>query len=324
LSRAEKVEFITFDPKKATLKEVHNLLLGGVAPRPIALVSTISKSGINNLAPFSFFNAFGANPPYVAFSPSYSGKDGSAKDTLINVQDIPECVVHAVSYSIVQQINLASTPYVSGIDEILKAGFTPIKSDVVKPKRIKESPVHMECRVDKMIPLGGISGSGNLVLCQVLKFHIEKSLLKEDSIDPHHIDLVGRNSGSYYTRASGNAIFEVAKPTDIGMGIDQLPKYIQESKILTGNNLGQLGGLPSLPTDKQVMGFIESFNKNDGKIQNKENERLHYSVLCGLAYSIFSEDSTEGKKLIETASKKALDENDIDFAIKALLSINLL
>ena len=156
--------FISVDPDHSDLKEVHNLLLGGVTPRPIALVSTLSAEGVPNLAPFSFYNAFGANPPYIAFSPALSGRDGSAKDTLLNLQDVPECVVHAVSHDIVEQMSLASSAFGPEVDEFIKAGFTALPSEKVKPFRVAESPFHMECQVEQIIPLGGTNGSGNLVL----------------------------------------------------------------------------------------------------------------------------------------------------------------
>jgi len=322
MEKRNAFDFVTIDPKKASLKEVHNLLLGGVAPRPIALVSTISVDGINNLAPFSYFNAFGANPPYVGFSPGFSGKDGSAKDTLNNVQSIPECVVHAVPYDIVQQISLASTPYPPEVDEITKSGFTTLESDLVRPKRIKESPFQMECKVQKIIPLGGTNGSGNLVLCEVVKFHVDQNCLKNGTIDPQAIDLIGRNSSSYYTRASGQAIFDVPKPNTMGMGIDQLPVNIRESKVLTANNLGQLGGLEVLPNTSHVKAFMLSFDLEKDHVGD-DLENLDYEELYQAGYSIVSSNRQMGSELIEKAAAKALDEDDIDFAIKALLSLEM-
>lgn len=315
-------EFITIDPKEAPLKEVHNLMLGGVAPRPIALVSTISADGINNLSPFSFFNAFGANPPYLAFSPSFSGRDGSAKDTLKNVQAIPECVVHAVTYDIVQQISLASTPYPAEVDEIIKSGFTTLESDLVRPKRIQESPFQMECKVQQIIPLGGTNGSGNLVLCEVLKFHVDRNCLTDGIIDPHAIDLIGRNSSNYYTRASGQAIFDVPRPKSLSIGIDQLPTHIKESKVLTANHLGQLGGLEVLPDTEEVKAFMGSFDAQKDH-DGGDLENLGYEELYLAAYSIISSNRKMGRELIEKAAAKALDGGDVHFAVKALLSMGM-
>ncbi len=320
------MNFIAIDPEKSTLKEVHNLLLGGVAPRPVALVSTISEDGINNLAPFSFFNAFGANPPYVAFSPAFSGRDGSAKDTYNNLKKIPECVVQVVTYDLVHQVSLSSTAYKANVDEFIKGGFTPIDSDIVKPKRVKESPLHMECKAEQIISLGGKNASGNLVICKVVKFHVSDHLFRDGIIDPHLIDLVGRNSSNYYTRASGNAIFEVKKPRGIGIDIDQLPQFIKESKILSANNLGQLGNVSSFPNREETQAFLKSCKKIEISAENIINMRDddNYTNVFNAGYSFWQRDPVKAKDLMETAAKKALDTQDVDFGILALQSIEFL
>ena len=200
------------DPKNASIQEVHKLLLGGVGPRPIALVSTISEDGINNLSPFSFFNAFGANPPMVAFSPARRGRDGSLKDTYHNIMATKECVIQAVTHAIVEKVNIASTEWGPKVDEFERSGLTPIDSDLVKPKRVQESPFQMECKLHQMVHLGESNGSGNLTICEVLKFHVDESVMTQGQIDMRKIDLVSRMGGAFYCRAHGEALFELAKP----------------------------------------------------------------------------------------------------------------
>ncbi len=317
-------KFIAINPKESELRIVHNLLLGGVAPRPIALVSSISEEGINNLAPFSFFNAFGANPPCVAFSPSFSGKDGSAKDTLENVKKIPECVIQAVTYDLAEQVNLASTTYPKDIDEFVKSGLTPINSVLVKAKRVKESPFQMECRVEQIIPLGGEKASGNLVLCRVILFHVSEEIYKNGMIDPQLIDLVGRNSANYYTRASGKAIFEIQKPQGIGIGIDQLPEHIKRSNVLTARNLAQLGGMTALPPKESVVDFMHSFKTVNTDYSQDLLQAQDYRRICGVAFSLPVEEKERAMSLLETAAKKALEKQDVPFAMKALLTIPMI
>ncbi len=310
MSELKKAAFISIDPEKSDLKEIHNLLLSGVSPRPIALVSTVSEDGIDNLAPFSFFNAFGANPPYIAFSPAYSGRDGSAKDTLLNLEKIPECVVHAVPYDLVQQVSLASTAYSSDVSEFIKAGFDTLESEVVRPKRVKNSPFHMECQVEQIIPLGGKKGSGNLVLCKVVRFHVAESVIHEGKIYPDALDLVGRNGLNYYTRASGSALFRVNKPAGLGMGIDQLSAHIRESEILTGNDLGKLGSLEKFPDEESVQHYVSNLKKTSPE------KDYHKSILHGM--EMLESNHTQAKQNIEISAKAALNEGDIEFAIHVL------
>jgi flavin reductase (DIM6/NTAB) family NADH-FMN oxidoreductase RutF len=322
----KEMNFISVDPDHSTLREVHHLLLGGVAPRPIALVSTLSSDGINNLAPFSFFNAFGANPPYVAFSPSFSGRDGSAKDTYNNIKGIAECVIQVVTHDIIEQVNLSSTSYPPEIDEFIKCGFTAMDSDKVKPKRVKESPFHMECVVENVIALGGGNGSGNLVLCRIVKFHVSEHIFRDHVIQPDLIDLIGRNSANYYTRASANAIFELNRPKGIGIGIDQLPDYIKQSRILTANNLAQLGSIGNLKDKNKVTSFLESCKKieisADNNLKLKDDD--DYKNVFNKGFSLWSENPVKAREIIEIAAKKALELNEIDFALLALQSIEIL
>lgn len=308
-----KHTFITTDPKDAKVVDVHKLLLGGVAPRPIALVSTISSDGINNLSPFSFFNAFGANPPVVAFSPSRRGRDGSTKDTLHNLEATRECVVHAVSYDIVEQVSLASTEYPPEVDEFVKSGLSPLDSEFVRPKRVAESPFHMECKVVEIFPLGEKNGSGNLVICEVIKFHIAESVFTDGVINPNLINLVGRNSANYYTKAFDSAIFEIEKPiATLGIGIDQLPDHIKDSKTLTGNHLGKLGNIEALPSRDDVHSFVASLT--DSNFEPNDYQKAFVQAL-NIA------DKAQRDSQIEQAAIKALEENDNKFAIYALISI---
>lgn len=202
----------TLDPKNLSPKETLSLLTGGVSPRPIALVATISKDGINNLAPFSFFNAFGSNPPMVAFSPARRIRDGTLKDTYTNLMATQECVVQVVTYEMVKRVNLASAEFAPHVDEFNESGLTPIDSTRVQPKRVKESPFQMECKLWKMVPLGDGPGAGNLAICEVLLFHVSEAMIKDTVFHPDLLDLVARNGGDFYTRAKGEALFELPKP----------------------------------------------------------------------------------------------------------------
>lgn len=243
--------------KDLSIAEIQNWLGYAVAPRPICFASTIDKAGNVNLSPFSFFNIFSSNPPVCVFSPSRRVRDNTTKHTLENVLEVPEVVINMVSYSMVQQTSLASTEYVKGINEFEKAGFTPIKSVLVKPPRVKESPVQLECIVTQVIPLGTGNGAGNLVLAEVKMIHIDEAILDIDGkIDQHKIDLVARLGGNWYSRITSDSLFEVVKPlTTLGIGVDALPYDIKNSKILTGNHLGQLGNVMHLPTEEEIGAF---------------------------------------------------------------------
>ena len=238
------------DPKEVSLGKLHNTLLGSVGPRPIAFASTIDKDGNRNLSPFSFFNVFSANPPIAIFSPAKSGRTNTQKDTYNNVKEVAECVINIVNYPIVQQMSLSSTAYGPEVDEFEKAGLTAIPSEMVKPFRVKESPVQLECIVKEVVELGNEGGSGNLVICEIKLIHIDDAILNEEgTIDQNKIDLVGRMSGDYYVRANGDALFEVPKPIrQKGIGVDALPEAIRTSSILNGNDLGMLGNVKALPS----------------------------------------------------------------------------
>jgi len=209
----EENNFVCFDPGLTTIPEFHHLMLGAIAPRPIAFVSTIDAEGRPNLSPFSFFNAFGANPPVVVFSPSRRGMDASTKHTYDNVKVVPEVVINVVTFEMTQKVSDASADFPKGVNEFEMVGFTMLPSELVKPFRVKESPVQFECRVMQVIETGTGKAAGNLVICEILRMHVnEKMLDARGRIDQEKIDLVGRLGGDYYVRASGSALFRLAKP----------------------------------------------------------------------------------------------------------------
>ncbi len=240
----------TINPTEISTAVLQSYLQGAVAPRPIAFASTIDKNGVVNLSPFSFFNLFSTKPPILIFSPARRVRDNTIKHSLENVLEIDEVVINVVNYELVQQASLASTEYEKGVDEFVKAGLTALPSQFVKPPRVAESPVSFECKVKQIISMGNEGGAGNLILCEILLMHIKEEILDEKGlISPNKIDLIARLGGDWYCRASGNALFEVAKPlTTKGIGIDLLPEEIKYSKVLTGNNLAQLANIEKLPT----------------------------------------------------------------------------
>ncbi|MCK0129963.1 flavin reductase [Flavobacteriaceae bacterium F08102] len=248
---------LTIDPTQIPTSVLHGFLLSAVAPRPIAFASTIDAQGNPNLSPFSFFNVFSANPPILIFSPARRVSNNTTKHTLANVQEVKEVVINVINYSMVHQASLASTEYPKEVNEFEKAGFTMLASETVKPFRVAESPVQMECKVINIQPMGEEGGAGNLVICEVLKMHIDKTVLNEEGqIDQHKLDLVARAGGSYYTRAK-SGFFEIPKPLrNLGIGVDQLPKEIRESVVLTGNDLGMLANVEELPTAADVDNFV--------------------------------------------------------------------
>lgn len=248
---------LTLDPKELTIPILQKYLQNAIAPRPICFASTVNKDGEPNLAPFSFFNIFSSNPPIAVFSPAYSGRTGAAKDTLLNIHEVPEVVINVVTYDMVHQTSLASSPFARGVNEFIKSGFTPLASDLIKPFRVKESPVQFECKVIEVKELGKAGGAGNLVICEIIRMHIDPAVLNENNhIDTRKIDLVARMGDNWYCRAAGEALFEVAKPiTSIGIGMDQIPAHIRNSTVLTGNNLGLLGSVEEIPGQEEVSEF---------------------------------------------------------------------
>lgn len=252
---------ISLDPKDLKTSQIHQYLLHAVAPRPIAFASTVDKDGKPNLSPFSFFNVFSANPPVVIFSPARSGRTGATKNTLDNVREVPEVVINVVNYDLVQQASLSSTEYAKGVNEFEKAGLTAEPSVKIKPFRVKESPVQLECIVKEVVELGTQGGAGNLVIAEVVMIHVNENVIDPatNMIDQNKIDLVGRLGGDWYSRNSGAALFKVAKPlTTIGIGVDGIPENIRLSKVLTGNHLGQLGNVEKMPTPEDVRHYVNT------------------------------------------------------------------
>ncbi|MDO7170973.1 flavin reductase family protein [Mariniflexile sp. AS56] len=267
---------LSIDPKTLSTSKLHGYLLSAVAPRPIAFASTVDVDGNANLSPFSFFNVFSANPPILIFSPSRRVRDNTVKHTLKNVMATKEVVINVVSFEMVHQTSLSSTDYPEGVNEFEKAGFTMLKSDVVKPFRVAESPIQLECKVNDIIELGAEGGAGNLVICEVVKFHIDEDVLDADgSINQIKLDLVARAGGSYYSRAK-KGFFEIPKPlTTLGIGVDSFPEAIKNSMVLTGNDLGMLGNVERLPTMKDVQAFIEEVGANHPDIKTATHREKH-------------------------------------------------
>lgn len=267
---------LSITPKELTPVQVQAYLQAAVGPRPIALASTIDEDGNANLSPFSFFNIFSSNPPILIFSPARRVRNNTIKHTLINAEATKEVVINIVNYDIVQQISLASTEYGDGVDEFVKAGLTKIKSDVVKPYRVAESPVQLECKVNQIVPLGTEGGAGNLVICEVVKIHIHEHILNENgAIDQAKIDLVARMGGNWYTRANAG-MFEVEKPlTTLGIGVDSVPDEIKKSDIFVGNDLGKLGNIEHIPTTEEVSAFLNDNQEIKALLESNNKEEIY-------------------------------------------------
>lgn len=267
---------ISIEPHELSTGKLHGYLLGAVSPRPICFASTMDSKGNVNLSPFSFFNVFSAKPPILVFSPARRGRDNTTKHTYENVLEVPEVVINIVNYEMVQQVSLASTEYAKGINEFKKAGFTELPSEMVKPPRVAEAPVQLECKVNEVISLGNEGGAGNLVICEVVKLHIKEEILSGDgSIDPFKIDTVSRLGGNWYSRAKAG-LFEVPKPlTTLGMGVDSLPEDIRNSKILTGNDLGMLGNVENFPNTEEINTFINASEELKTLVESNNTKAIH-------------------------------------------------
>lgn len=275
----------SFEPKDISTKRLHSYLLSSIAPRPIAFASTIDAKGNPNLSPFSFFNVFSANPPILIFSPARRVKDNTTKHTLHNVEAVKEVVINVVNYDMVHQMSLSSTEYPEGINEFEKAGFTMLDSHNIRPFRVGESPVQMECKVNEIVKLGTKGGAGNLIICEVVKMHISEQILNKDkSINQEKLDLVARAGGSYYSRAKSD-FFEIPKPlSTLGIGIDALPEHIRNSMILTGNDLGMLGNLERLPSKEEVESFIKEVSERYPNIKLATHREKHRFAQNYLSY----------------------------------------
>ena len=295
---------ITIDPKDVAVPELHALMQGVVAPRPIAFASTVDRAGNVNLSPFSFFNMFSTNPPILIFSPSRRVRDNTTKHTLENVLEFPEVVINILNYSMVQQASLASTEYERGVNEFVKAGFTEAASQIVKPPRVAEAPAAFECRVKQVLPLGNEGGAGNLVICEVLLAHFKKDIFDaKGKIDPHKLDAVARMGGDWYCRAYGDALFEVEKPlARKGIGVDQLPDRIRLSNVLTGNDLGMLANVERIPTMEEIHEYHQH-----PKVQEVVIE--------------FDRDPVGLEEALHQLAQQYLKEGYVDIAWKILLQI---
>ncbi len=293
---------IKIDPKEIATAKLHAYMLGAIAPRPIAFASTMDKNGNPNLSPFSFFNAFGAHPPTIVFSPARRVRDNTIKHTLENIYETGEVVINAVNYEMVHQMSLTSVEFPKGVNEFTKSGFTPVTSEIVKPFRVKESPVQMECKVVEVKEMGTEGGAANLIICEILLMHVNENVLDANGrIDPHKIDLVARMGNDYYCRASGSAVFEVAKPsTKPAIGHDAIPERIRNSKVITGNNLGQLGHVEMLPTWLEV-----SLIRKDGRMQE--------------VFERFQLDEENMEHQLHLLAKEFLEEGRVMDAWKVLL-----
>ncbi len=267
--------FMVITPGEISTKQLHAYLLGSVAPRPICFASTIDKEGNPNLAPFSFFNVFGSKPPVCIFSPARRVRDNTIKHTLENIQETREVVINVVTYDMVQQMSLSSCEYPKGVNEFIKSGFTPVASEIVKPFRVKEAPVSLECKLMQIIETGTEGGAANLIICEIIKMHIDERILDEEQqIDPHKIDLVARMGKDFYCRASGDAVFEVPKPNqNLGVGMDALPATIRNSSILTGNDLGILANSTEIPLvsetgeDERLKMILQDYSNDEQLLQ---------------------------------------------------------
>ena len=275
----------TFDPKSISTGKLHGYLLSSVAPRPIAFASTIDAEGRPNLSPFSYFNVFSSNPPILVFSPARRVRNNTTKHTLENAEATKEVVINVVNYDIVQQMSLSSTEYPKEVNEFDKSGLTMLESETVKPFRVAESPVQFECKVNDIIKLGTEGGAGNLILCEILKFHIDDSVLNDDeTINQIKLDLVARAGGSFYSRAK-NGFFEIPKPlSTLGIGVDAMPDVVKNSMILTGNDLGMLGNVEELPSPSEIDNFINDVSERYPDIKEMSHRQKHKIARNYLSY----------------------------------------
>ncbi|RBQ08777.1 flavin reductase family protein [Pedobacter miscanthi] len=293
---------LTLNTSDLTPVELQNYLQYAIAPRPVCFASTVDAEGNINLSPFSFFNMFSTNPPICVFSPSRRVRDNTTKHTLENIHQIKECVINIVNYDMVQQMSLASTEYAKGVNEFEKAGFTMLKSDLVRPPRVAEAPVQFECVVNDVIPLGDSHGAGNLILAEIKLIHINEEILDESGkIDQHKIDLVARLGGDWYCRVTNDNLFKVAKPlAKLGIGVDRLPQSVRFSKVLTGNDLGMLGNVEHLPGDEEI-----------------DLISTHADVKEVLDATIG--DSTNRERELHELAKKFLNNGEVELALKIVL-----
>lgn len=295
----------SFDPGTMPVKDRYGLLVGTVAPRPIALASTLDQEGRLNLAPFSYFNVFSIAPPVLVVGPTLRGRDGTVKDTLANARATGEIVVNLVDHAMVEGASLSSSDYPPDVDEFAKAGFTPVPSEAVAPPRVGEAPVAFECAVTQIVELGNGPGAGHMLICEVKRVHLAEDVLGEDGkADAHKVDLVGRCGGNYYVRASGAALFELPKPTEsgLGVGVDALPADLAGNSALNANERARLGSATSVPDETEV---------NEHKLIELSELFMEYEDdPAGLESALFRE------------AKARLEQGDVDGAWKTLLAYN--
>ena len=267
---------ISLDPNEISAQKLQSILQAAVAPRPIAFASTIDVDGNPNLSPFSFYNVFSTVPPILIFSPARRMRDNTIKHTLINCEATKEVVINVVDYDIVQQMSLSSTEYPNGVNEFIKSGLTAIPSDIVQPFRVLESPIQMECKVNQIIELGTEGGAGNLVICEVVKIHINENILDEEGkIDQKKLDLVSRLGNNWYSRAN-MGLFEVEKPiATLGIGIDNIPAFIIESNNFSGNDLAKLANVENLPTSEEINIFVSNNFMVKGILSSDDTIKIH-------------------------------------------------
>jgi flavin reductase (DIM6/NTAB) family NADH-FMN oxidoreductase RutF len=267
---------LSFEPHTLSPAQLQGYLQSAVAPRPIAFASTVDMNGKPNLSPFSFFNVFSSNPPILVFSPARRVRNNTTKHTLENCQATKEVVINVVNYDIVQQASLSSTEYPDGVNEFLKSGLTMLPSDMVRPYRVAESPVQMECKVNEIIALGNQGGAGNLIICEVVKIHIHENILDDKNmIDQRKIDLVSRLGGNWYSR-SNQGLFEVEKPlTTLGIGVDEIPDFIKNSAVFDGNDFGKLGNIEALPTQEEITIFVKQNFAVKGVLSSDDEMKIH-------------------------------------------------
>ncbi|RAR48108.1 flavin reductase family protein [Flavobacterium lacus] len=267
---------LSISPKDVSPLKLQGYLQSSVGPRPIAFASTVDQNGNPNLSPFSFFNVFSSNPPILVFSPARRVRDNTIKHTLINCEATKEVVINVVNFDIVQQMSLSSTEYADGVNEFLKSGLTMLPSEIVKPFRVAESPVQFECKVNQIISLGTEGGAGNLIICEVVKLHIDESILDENgNIDQHKIDLVSRMGANWYSR-SNLGLFEIPKPlATLGIGVDQIPDFVKESPVFSGNDLGMLGNVENLPSSEEINIFVNENIQVKGVLSSADEMKVH-------------------------------------------------
>jgi flavin reductase (DIM6/NTAB) family NADH-FMN oxidoreductase RutF len=279
-----------------------NYLQYAIAPRPVCFASTIDSAGRVNLSPFSFFNMFSSTPPILIFSPARRVRDNTTKHSLHNVMDVPEVVINIVDYDMVHQVSLASCEYPKEINEFTKAGFTEVPARLVRPPRVKESKISIECKVLEVKPLGQEGGAGNLVICEALCMHIDDAILDErQMIDQQKIHHIARLGGDWYCKVDEHNLFQVEKPnTQLGIGVDALPDPIRNSDILSGNDLGQLANVHELPVIDPAY--------EDDRLKN--------------IFQYYSVSPDEMEKELHTYAKQLLKEGKLSAAWQVLLALN--